>query len=1002
MDQKKKLAVPPEIPDTKRKHPPQANEAIKNADGGRTPKARGRSILPEITFPIVGIGASAGGLDALEIFLANVPVDSGMAFVIVQHLDPTHKGMLAELLQRGTNMHVFQVKDRMQVKANCVYVIPPNKDLSILHGTLHLLAPLAPRGLRLPIDFFFRALAEDQQEHSIGVILSGMGSDGSLGLRAIKEKGGSVFVQSPESAKFDSMPHSAIDAGLADVIAPVQELPVSISAFLHHAPPFARPSLVDEDQAKNSLEKVMIILRAQTGHDFSLYKKTTVYRRIERRIGLLHMDNISAYVRYLRENPPEVETLFNELLIGVTNFFRDPAEWEQLKTALPALLAERAPVQSLRAWVPGCSSGEEAYSLAMLFKEALDSFKPGKPAKNFAMQIFATDLDAHAVEKAREGVYLANIVADVSPERLERFFVKTERGYQVANPIREMVIFARQNLIMDPPFTKLDILSCRNLLIYMTPELQKKLLPLFHYSLNPGGILFLGSSETVGGFNDLFAAPDAKTRLYRRQEVDLSEHPVAFPTLFSAARPGTAAQALKAAPGLQTLADQLLLQTYSPAAVLTNANGDILYISGRTGKYLEAASGKPNWNIFVMAREGLRYELTGAFQKALRLKETVTLKNIIVRADGGTQIVNVTIQPIHEQNALRGMVMIVFTEVAAPALPEVSGKPGRVTAKSTRLDELEGELKLAHQDVQTIREDMQTSQEELRSANEQLQSTNEELQSTNEELTISKEEMQSMNEELHTVNSELQSKLDEISNVQSDMKNLFDSTGVATLFLDNDLRIRRFTTQTSKITQLIIGDVGRSITDIASTLLYPKLAEDVREVLRTLVKVDQQIQLPDGTWFAAHIMPYRSLDNMIEGVVITFTDITEIKRTAAALAKANNLLRLAVVVRDAHDAITVQDLGGRILAWNPGAVRLYGWSETEALLMNVRERIPQAQREQAMASILQLSQARILEPYSTQRITKQGAVVEVSIISTALVDEFGQMYAIATTERARE
>ncbi len=867
---KKKSAVPPESSTPKMRTPePALNQ-------------------PAAGFPIVGIGASAGGLEALEIFLANVPAGSGMAFVIVQHLDPTYKGMLVELLQRGTDMQVFQARERMRVEPNCVYVIPPNKDLSIQDGILHLQAPLARRGLRLPIDFFLRALAEDQQEHSIGVILSGMGSDGTLGLRAIKEKGGSVFVQEPGSAKFDGMPRSAVDAGLADVIAPVNELPASISAFIHHAPLFTKPNLLDDDQARSSIEKVMLILRAQTGHDFSLYKRTTVHRRI----GLHHMDTIAAYVRFLRENPQEVETLFNELLIGVTSFFRDPAAWEQLKNdALPALLAERTADQTMRAWVPGCSSGEEAYSLAMLFKEALEALRPQKTKKNFTLQIFATDLDQKAIDRAREGIYPAGIAADVSAERLERFFVKTERGYRVAKDIREMVIFAQQNMVMDPPFTKLDLLCCRNLLIYLTPELQKKLLPLFHYCLNPGGILFLGNSETVGEYGDLFAALGGKTRLYRRLEAVPTERTIDFPILFKA-REGKIEKVQKPSPNLQTLADQLLLQTYSPAAVLTNTAGDILYISGRTGKYLEAPAGKVNWNILAMAREGLRYELTGAFQKAVRSRagtgttpknETVTLKNIVVGTNGGTQIVNVTIQPLGEDTGLGGMVMIVFTDVAAPVVIQADGKPGRGTGKSARLEELEGELSHARQEVQTIREEMQTSQEELRSANEELQSTNEELQSTNEELTTSKEEMQSMNEELQTLNSELQANVDELSHTNNDMKNLLDSTDIATLFLDNTLRVRRFTSQTSKITQLIPGDVGRPITDIASALLYPQLADDTREVLRTLVKVERQIPLPNGDWFGSRILPYRTLENRIDGVVITFTDITASKKLEAEL-----------------------------------------------------------------------------------------------------------------------
>jgi two-component system CheB/CheR fusion protein len=854
---------------------------------GNLPAPETSASNPQLRFPIVGLGASAGGLEALELFFANVPAESGMAFVVVQHLDPTYKGMLVELLQRGTPLSVFQAKERMRVAPNCIYVIPPNKDLSIRNGVLHLSAPLAPRGLRLPIDFFFRSLAEDQQEHSLGVILSGMGSDGTLGLRAIKEQGGSVFVQTPETAKFEGMPRSAMEAGLVDFSAPAQELFASLNAFLHHTRLFtpsqpstgSGPQVLDEEQANSSLEKVLRLLRSQTGHDFSLYKKTTLYRRIERRIGLHHLENIAVYVRFLRENPQEVKTLFNELLIGVTSFFRDPAAWEALKTtALPALLAERSPEQTLRAWVPGCSTGEEAYALAISFKETLETLRPQKTFKNFNLQIFATDLDAHAIERAREGLYPASLAREISPERLERFFVKTERGYRVTAAIRETIIFAQQNLIMDPPFTKLDLLSCRNLLIYLTPELQKKLLPLFHYSLNPGGILFLGNSETVGGFTNLFTALEGKNRLYRRQPAQTSAQALDFPTAFTAARPEKAEKALKPMENLQTLADSLLLQTYAPAAVLTNETGDILYISGRTGKYLEPAAGKANWNIFAMAREGLRYELGSAFQKALREQKTVALNNLVVGTNGGTQIVNVTLQPIHANNALRGTVMIVFREGAAAAAAETSVKPRRGTRYSARLEELERQLNQAHQEVQTIREEMQTSQEELKSANEELQSTNEELQSTNEELTTSKEEMQSMNEELQTVNHELQANLDELSHTNNDLKNLLDSTDIATLFLDNQLRVRRFTSQTSQITRLIPSDVGRLITDIASALLYPQLAEDAREVLRTLVKVDKQIATPEGAWFTARILPYRTLENMIDGVVITFSDITEIKK----------------------------------------------------------------------------------------------------------------------------
>jgi two-component system CheB/CheR fusion protein len=464
------------------------------------------------SFPIVGIGASAGGLEALEEFFKNMPVDCDIGFAVVQHLDPTRKAMMAELLQKSTTMPVIEIKDRTQVASNHIYVIPPNYDLSILNGVLHLLEMSAPRSLHLPIDSFFRALAQDQQENCIGVILSGMGSDGTLGLRAIKEKAGAVFVQEPASAKFDSMPRSAIDAGLADVTASAQELPSKIIAYRQHVPLLNAPRIADvADKDLSGLEKVVLLLRTQTGHDFSLYKKNTIYRRIERRMGLHQLDKIGDYARFLRNNSHEVELLFKELLIGVTSFFRDPAVWEQLKTeVIPELLAKYPKGGTLRAWTTACSTGEEAYSLAMVFREVLEQLKP---TVHFALQIFATDLDKDAIENARVGVYPANIRADLTEERLRRFFVEEERGYRVSKEIREMVIFAPQNLVMDPPFTKLNILTCRNLLIYLESDLQKKLLPLFHYSLNPGGVLLLGTSETVGQSRALFGSLPGKNRL---------------------------------------------------------------------------------------------------------------------------------------------------------------------------------------------------------------------------------------------------------------------------------------------------------------------------------------------------------------------------------------------------------------------------------------------------------------------------------------------------------
>lgn len=862
--------------------PKPASKAPDKAAPGKIPKAAPKALIKRTDSvpPIVGIGASAGGLEALNNFLAHVPAGSGMAFVIIQHLDPTHKGIMPELLQRATHMTVEQAGNRVRVKPDCVYVIPPNKDLSILHGVLHLFDPVAPRGLRLPIDFFFRALAQDRNQGAIGVILSGMGSDGTLGLRAIKENAGLALVQTPSSAKFDAMPRSAIDAGLADIVAPPEELPGIISDYIKRIPSPISSGLVLELKAQSALEKIVILLRERTGNDFSLYKKNTVYRRIERRMGLHQIDTIANYVRYLRENPQELDLLFKELLIGVTSFFRDPAVWGyMLDKAIPELLKKYPAGKELRAWVPACSTGEEAYSLAIVFKEALENIKP---QGRFSLQIFATDLDQDAIEQARQAVYPANIAADVSAQRLARFFVEVDKGYRVNKEIREMVIFAPQNAIMDPPFTKLDILTCRNVLIYLGPALQQKLIPLFHYSLSRNGLLLLGTSETIGSFTQLFTPLESKMRIYLRNDHPLPLADVDFPTRYFPAMPSAADENTAVIPpvNLQALADQVLLQHFSPAAVLINAEGDILYINGRTGKYLEPAAGKANWNIHAMAREGLRFELAGALKKALRQPGPVTVEGLKVGSNGGTQTVNLTVQAIDKPEALRGRVMVAFTDVVTvPAEQNVSRK----TATSDARKKIAEELREAREQLQTTREEMQTSQEELKSTNEELQSTNEELQSTNQELTTSEEEMQSLNEELQTVNAELEAKVDDLSIVNNDMKNLLNSTEIATVFLDDKMHVRRFTPHATHLFKLIQGDVGRPLSDITTELDYPELQNDVHEVLRTLAFVEKQIATRDERWFRVRIMPYRTQDNVVDGVVITFINITECKKLEAQL-----------------------------------------------------------------------------------------------------------------------
>ncbi len=832
-----------------------------------------RSRTRDADFPIVGIGCSAGGLEALEALLSHVPADCGMAFVIVQHLDPQHTSNLPELLQRATPMPVVEAGERMEVRPDCVYVIPPNKDLSLLRGVLHLLDPAEKRGLRLPIDFFLRTLADDRQDKAIGVVLSGMGSDGMLGLGAIKEKGGLTLAQDPASAKADSMPGSAIKAGVVDIVAPAEEVVARIAAYLRHAPPGLKTNAAPQTGEQSALERIIVLLRNRTGNDLSLYKPSTLYRRIERRIALLQIAGIADYVGYLRDNPQELDLLFKEVLIGVTNFFRDPSVWEFLRdTAIPALLAKHPEGKALRAWVPACSSGEEAYSLAIVFKEVLEQLKP---EAHFSLQIYATDLDVDAIDKARQACYPANIAADVTPERLARYFVADESNYRVDRDIREMVIFAPQNIVSDPPFTRLDILSCRNLLIYFGPELQKKILPLFHYALSREGILVLGSAETVGGFTDLFAPIDKKTHIFQRIDrlsgsswMDIpARTPSGVRVVIDGERPDYR-------DSLEYLTNQLIQQNYSPAAVLTNSDGDILYISGRVGKYLEPPAGKVNINIHAMARDGLRDALTGVIRNALHQPQPIHLNGLQVSTDGGMQTVNITVQGINKPESLRNRVLVVFNDVKA--------MPGRHKPRQSEASDRENALTV---ELAQTRETLRVNQEEMQSSMEEVKSANEELQVTNEEITTSKEELQSMNEELQTMNAELQSKVDDLTWARNDMTNLLNSTEIATIFLDNEMKLRRFTTHATHLFKFIPGDVGRSLSDIVTDLDYPALQDDATAVLTTLIFSEKQVCTEDGRWYRVRIMPYRTQDNVIDGVVVTFIDITGIKQLEARLRK---------------------------------------------------------------------------------------------------------------------
>ena len=964
------------------------------------------AVQPEPTaasFPIVGIGASAGGLAAFEAFFSAMPpgADPGMAFVLVQHLAPDHKSILSELVRRYTRMQVFEVTDGMAVRPNCAYIIPPNRDMAFLNGTLQLLEPVLARGQRLPIDFFFRSLAQDQRERAIGVVLSGTGSDGTLGVRAIKGEGGMAMAQNPASTEFDGMPRSAIATGLVDFVLPPAEMPARLIAYTAHA--FGReprPITVPAPAGDDALKKIFVLLRTQTGHDFSQYKPSTIARRIERRMAVHQIERLNSYVQFLRTTPSEVEALFRDLLIGVTSFFRDREVFAALEQeVIPRLLEGRPAGAPVRVWVPGCSTGEEAYSIAILIEERMAALK-----RKYKLQVFATDVDGKAIEQARAGIYPATIAADLTPERLAGFFKQEADGgtYRIQKSLRDQIVFSEQDVIRDPPFSKLDLISCRNLLIYMDVTLQKKLMPLFHYALNPGGTLLLSTSETVGEFMDLFVTLDRKAKLYRRKdELYGAQYRALGRFAPPLTMPDSGAVPVDPESGripLRERVERSLLQQYAPAGVLVTAQGDILYLHGRTGLFLEPAAGEAHLNILKMAREGLRHDLTLALHQAATSQQPVQHPNLRIKTNGDFSTFHLSVQPMaaKPEDPAGPALFLVVLEKAPAVEPAPTAAPAATRGAAARIAALQQELR--------VKEDfLQSTNEELETANEELKSSNEEMQSINEELETSKEELQSVNEELATVNAELQTKVADLSQANNDMNNLLAGTGIGTIFVDRQLRILRFTPPAAQVINLILTDVGRPLVHIVSNLVgYHRLEADVQAVLDTLTPREVEVQTQAGAWYLLRLRPYRTQDNVIEGAVLTFTDITELKKTQVALREAATMRRLAAVVRDARDAILMLDLDGRILDWNPAATRLYGWTEAEALALNIRDLIPEDQRSDALAVVRRLALAEVVEPYRARRIAKDGHSVEVWLAATALINDAGQAYAIATTERAQD
>lgn len=821
---------------------------------------------------IVGLGASAGGLEALEKFFVRVPKDTNLAFVVVQHIGAQYKTLLGTLLQQITTLPVHEANDGVVLAANAVYSIPTAGELTVVRGCLHFQVAKTLKSTHLPIDAFFISLAQDQGYRSVGVILSGMGRDGVSGLQAIRKVGGLCMAQLPNTAAFEAMPQNAIDANCVDVVAAPEDIPVKILQWSLHGPSKPNP----EDAAKNDttaltartsvddLQSIVELLH----HDFSLYKPSTLRRRVERRVQVHQLPSMAAYKAYLQNNPPELNFLFSEMLIGVTSFFRDSQVWQDLLTlVLPKLLASSAHLP-VRAWVLGCSTGEEAYSLAMIFHQAQD--KAAQPSR--VVQIFATDLNPAAIAVARKGWYSSRSLVALTEDQRARFFTPNNGGHLIQPAIRAMVTFAQHDVITDPPFTRLDLLLCRNVLIYFSATLQRRLMPLFHFNLRPEGSLVLGSAESVGRTQNLFTVRMSKSRIYERLEQAPTPGSVTFPVRrnLTSNAPlkdlSVPSSELHTFSNFQSLANQVLIETISPAAVLVNASGDILYTSGRVDLYLEPASSKVNWNIHAIVLPAWRASMATALRQAMLERLPVVFNNFSI---GDQHNVQVTVHPLDAPPSLANTAMILFKDEEA--------KMSRKNALDASVSNSQSELFTAQTELQALHAAMQTSKEQFSVIHESLKTANEKLQSANEELTTAHEESQSMNEELHTINSELQSRLDDSALAQSDMQNLLNSTDIATLFLDNDLNVRRFTEKTVGIFHLREVDVGRPLSDLANILSYPSLLSDVKETLRTLTPCTKSVAATDGRWFSVRIMPYRTLANAVNGAVLTFVDISTAK-----------------------------------------------------------------------------------------------------------------------------